>query len=159
MRKRTIRMLDVPRHERLAYATIGQSATQVILRRPAEPEVDHGPASRACHRQVAGSRLRMFPTASAQAAPAADESQLVQEILRLANAAKNAIESTPPPQAPPLPYRYNGSGMWLGKPIVFLQRGDKSFMVSAGDTLEVERAALSRENDRRAKDRMPVVER
>jgi hypothetical protein len=47
-----------------------------------------------------------------------------------------APAAPPPPQAPPLPYRYNGSGMWQGKPIVFLLRGDKTFMVSAGDTLE-----------------------
>ena len=47
-----------------------------------------------------------------------------------------APAAPPPPQAPPLPYRYNGSGLWQGKPIVFLLRGDKTFMVSAGDTLE-----------------------
>jgi hypothetical protein len=58
-----------------------------------------------------------------------------------------APAAPPPPQAPPLPYRYNGSGVWQGKSIVFLQRGDKSFMVSAGDTLEGTYAVEALERD------------
>src|SRR5688572_15789295 len=59
-----------------------------------------------------------------------------------------AAAAPPAPQAPPLPYRYDGSGVWQGKPIVFLKRGDKSFMVSAGDTLEGTYAVEALERDR-----------
>lgn len=40
------------------------------------------------------------------------------------------------PQAPPLPYKYDGSGVVQGKSFVYLKRQERSFMVSPGDTLE-----------------------
>ena len=40
------------------------------------------------------------------------------------------------PKAPPLPYKYDGSGVVQGKTFVYLKRQDHSFMVSPGDTLE-----------------------
>ena len=40
------------------------------------------------------------------------------------------------PQAPPLPYKYDGSGVVQGKSFVYLKRQDHSFMVSPGDVLE-----------------------
>ena len=40
------------------------------------------------------------------------------------------------PKAPPLPYKYDGSGVVQGKTFVYLKRQDRSFMVSPGDTLE-----------------------
>lgn len=45
-------------------------------------------------------------------------------------------EAPPPPKAPPLPYQYDGSGVLQGKSFVFLKRQNRTFMVSAGDTLE-----------------------
>jgi hypothetical protein len=40
------------------------------------------------------------------------------------------------PQAPPLPYKYDGSGVVQGKSFVFLARNGRSVMASAGDTLD-----------------------
>jgi hypothetical protein len=40
------------------------------------------------------------------------------------------------PQAPPVPYQYDGSGVLQGKSFVYLKREHRSFMVSPGDTLE-----------------------
>jgi hypothetical protein len=40
------------------------------------------------------------------------------------------------PKAPPIPYKYDGSGVVQGKPFVYLKRQERSFMVSPGDTLE-----------------------
>jgi len=40
------------------------------------------------------------------------------------------------PKAPPLPYKYDGSGVLQGKSFVFLARGGRSFMVSDGDTID-----------------------
>jgi hypothetical protein len=40
------------------------------------------------------------------------------------------------PKAPPLPYKYDGSGVVHGKSFVYLKRQDHSFMVSPGDVLE-----------------------
>ena len=40
------------------------------------------------------------------------------------------------PNAPPLPYKYDGSGVVQGRSFVYLKRQDRSFMVSPGDTLE-----------------------
>jgi hypothetical protein len=40
------------------------------------------------------------------------------------------------PKAPPLPYKYDGSGVVQGKSFLYLKREDRSFMVSPGDTLE-----------------------
>ena len=46
------------------------------------------------------------------------------------------IEVPQAPMAPPLPYKYDGSGVLQGKSFVYLKRQDRSFLVSAGDTLE-----------------------
>ena len=46
------------------------------------------------------------------------------------------VEVAQAPKAPPLPYQYDGSGVLQGKSFVYLKRQDRSFMVSAGDTLE-----------------------
>jgi hypothetical protein len=40
------------------------------------------------------------------------------------------------PKAPPLPYKYDGSGVLQGTSFAYLKRQDRSFMVSPGDTLE-----------------------
>jgi hypothetical protein len=57
-------------------------------------------------------------------------------------------EAPPPPKAPPLPFQYDGSGALQGKSFVFLKRQNRTFMVSAGDTIEgtygVERVARDR---------------
>ena len=45
-------------------------------------------------------------------------------------------EAPPPPKAPPLPYQYDGNGVLQGKSFVFLKRQNRTFTVSAGDTLE-----------------------
>jgi len=58
------------------------------------------------------------------------------------------VEVPPPPKAPPLPFQYDGSGVLQGKSFVFLKRQNRTFMVSAGDTIEetyvVERVARDR---------------
>jgi len=46
------------------------------------------------------------------------------------------VEAPPPPKAPPLPYQYDGNGVLQGKSFVFLKRQNRTFTVSAGDTLE-----------------------
>src|SRR5688572_15864795 len=40
------------------------------------------------------------------------------------------------PKALPLPFKYDGSGELQGKSFVFLARDGRSFMVSAGDTID-----------------------
>jgi len=59
-----------------------------------------------------------------------------------------SVEAPPPPKAPPLPFQYDGSGVLQGKSFVFLKRQNRTFMVSAGDTIEgtygVERVARDR---------------
>jgi len=42
----------------------------------------------------------------------------------------------PPPTAPPLPFTYLGRYEDLAKPVIFLVRGDRVLMVSAGDVIE-----------------------
>jgi hypothetical protein len=58
------------------------------------------------------------------------------------------VEVPPPPKAPPLPFQYDGSGVLQGKSFVFLKRQNRTFMASAGDTIEgtyvVERVARDR---------------
>ncbi|MCE5325319.1 MAG: hypothetical protein LLG01_02780 [Planctomycetaceae bacterium] len=56
-------------------------------------------AERTSPQDVRGCYVALELIVSAQVSPAADESQRVQEILRLANAAKNAVECSPPQQA------------------------------------------------------------
>ncbi|HWM44331.1 MAG TPA: cohesin domain-containing protein [Burkholderiales bacterium] len=46
------------------------------------------------------------------------------------------VEVAQAPMAPPLPYKYDGSGVLQGKSFVYLKRQDRNFLVSAGDTLE-----------------------
>jgi hypothetical protein len=42
----------------------------------------------------------------------------------------------PPPTAPPLPFTYLGRYEDLAKPVIFLVRGDRVLLVSAGDVIE-----------------------
>ena len=42
----------------------------------------------------------------------------------------------PPPTAPPLPFTYLGRYQDLAKPVIFLVRGDRILLVSAGDIIE-----------------------
>lgn len=42
----------------------------------------------------------------------------------------------PPPSAPPLPFTYLGRFEDLAKPVIFLVRGDRVLLVSAGDIIE-----------------------
>jgi hypothetical protein len=42
----------------------------------------------------------------------------------------------PPPTAPPLPFTYLGRYEESAKPVIFLVRGDRVLMVSAGDVIE-----------------------
>ena len=42
----------------------------------------------------------------------------------------------PPPTAPPLPFTYLGRYDDLAKPVIFLVRGDRVLLVSAGDVIE-----------------------
>ena len=42
----------------------------------------------------------------------------------------------PPPTAPPLPFSYLGRYEDLAKPVIFLVRGDRILLVSAGDVIE-----------------------
>jgi hypothetical protein len=54
-------------------------------------------------------------------------------VVRAAAATAQIIE---PPKAPPLPYKYDGSGVVQGKSFVFLARDGRNLMASAGDTLD-----------------------
>ena len=79
----------------------------------------------------------------------------VSQLQREANAAEagNAFESKswyvpppppppaqplppPPPSAPPLPFTYLGRYQDAAKPVIFLVRGDRVLLVSAGDVIE-----------------------
>lgn len=92
------------------------------------------------------------PAQSVLAGPAPTGPERLELQRRALSTRSNDLFATPPkppapapspvitvaeaPKAPPLPYKYDGSGVLQGKSFVFLARGGRSFMVSDGDTID-----------------------
>jgi hypothetical protein len=113
---------------------------------------DHGDSDNA----VAVAEATRTPKSKVEVSRVADAGDLdLSQLRRGANADEtgNAFESKswyvpppppppakplppPPPTAPPLPFTYLGRYEDLVKPVIFLVRGDRVLLVSAGDVIE-----------------------
>lgn len=122
----------------LAAVKWAASNTDVEVKPAVSPRAsaaDESPSEAQAVPRLELERLRRSPPERVQADPFARRNW---DVAARDEARRNAPPPPPPPPptAPPLPYQYLGKAVEDGKVTAFLSRGENTYVVRAGDTLD-----------------------